>query len=462
MSPAAWRTPAAGLAWAAAAVVAVRGVSGSINTLSSLVWLRGTRTDHGVVGAQLFIVLILPLLREQRILAGTVEYFADLVKQHGHSLVVLVTTEREHHQPDRARVDDPSLPSTVEMAGVLAARAPGGVVRHLHYPATGGVMADQVNFAARVELARLTEDGVDPQWVWVAVYNADFRPDPATLDSVTRLADASPALGPRIVQQSALFTTNLHAFPPNARGAVLSGAALLQSRWTLAREIPRLRRQARQARSGGARWPRLAHCVGHGLFVRGDEFLAGGGLPTETMNEDLAFGYLACAGGIPIDPLPVLEHGESPPTWGGVVRQARQWFWSYAEYPRFARLATARGLGDQRARGWLVAQGLARGGWWLGQSPALAATLVLPVLARRRLPALGAAIGAWGAYYVLPVALLAWHERREGLDVRFGTREGVGGIAAALMSSVGPWWCLANALHRWCTGAAYSHDKTER
>jgi hypothetical protein len=323
-------------------------------------------------------------------------------------------------------------------------------------------MVDQVNFAARAQLTRLAEEGTDPQRVWVAVYNADSRPDPATLDSVARLAEALPASPPRIVQQSAVFTTNLHAFPPGIRGSVLGGAALLQSRWTLAREIPRLRRQARQTRKGRVRWPHLAHCVGHGLFVRGDEFLTRGGLPAETMNEDLAFGYLACARGMPIDPLPLLEHGESPATLAGLVRQARQWFWSYAEYPRFARLAAARGLGDRRTRGWLVAQGLARGGLWLGQSPALAATLVLPLLARRRLPALGVAIGAWGAYFVLPGALLAGHERRKGGEVPFGTRQVLGGIAAALMSSVGPWWCLANAVHRWCTAATYSHDKTER
>jgi len=460
VNPAAWRTRAAVVAWAAAAAVAVRGVSGSINTLSSLAWLRAARAHHPVLSAQSFIVLILPLLREQRILASAAEYFAELAKQHGHSVVVLVTTEREHSEPDQARADDPLLPSTVEMARALTAQAPGGLVRHLHYPCAEGVMVDQVNFAARAELARLTEDGVDPQLVWVAVYNADSRPGPATLDSVTRFADGSPP--PRIVQQSAVFTSNLHAFLPGVRGAVLSGVALLQSRWTLAREIPRLRRQACQARKGGVRWPRLAHCVGHGLFVRGDEFLAWDGLPVETMNEDLAFGYLACASGTPIDPLPVLEHGESPTTLGGVVRQARQWFWSYTEYPRFARLAAAHGLGDQRVRGWLVVQGLVRGGLWLGQSPALAATLALPVLARRRLFALGAVIGAWGAYYVLPAALLAWQERREGREVRFGTRELLGGIAAALMSSLGPWWCLANALHRWCTGATYSHDKTER
>ncbi|MGH3785604.1 MAG: hypothetical protein ACRDRG_03435 [Pseudonocardiaceae bacterium] len=81
------------------------------------------------------------------------------------------------------------------------------------------------------------------------------------------------------------------------------------------------------------------------------------------MNEDLAFGYFACASGTPIDPMPLLEHGDSPVTLAGVVRQARQWFWSYAEYPLFARLAAARNVGDRRTRAWLTAQGLARCGW---------------------------------------------------------------------------------------------------
>ncbi|MGH3835929.1 MAG: hypothetical protein ACRDSF_09525, partial [Pseudonocardiaceae bacterium] len=126
------------------------------------------------------------------------------------------------------------------------------------------------------------------------------------------------------------------------------------------------------------------------------------------------------------------------------------------------RLAAARSVGDRRTRAWLVAQGLARGALWLGQSPAVAATLALPVLACRRLPATAATICALSAYYVLPAALLAAHERDEGRDVRLGTRETLGGIAAALLSSAGPWWCLVNALHRWCTGTSYTHDKTER
>ncbi len=463
MNTAIWRTRTARLAWAAATAVAVRGVSGAVNTLSSLAWLRNAGTGQAVAdnSGQPFIVLILPLLREQRILAETVGYFTDLATQHGQASVVLVTTERERHASGPVQAADP-WPSTIDMARMLTAEASTGVMRHLHYADVAGVMVHQVNFAAHTELARLAEDGIDPQQVWVAVYNADSRPHPATLDAVAHLAGGGLEPGSRIVQQSALFTTNLRAFPSGVRGVVLAGAALLQSRWTLAREIPRLRRQARQARRDGVRWPRLAHCVGHGLFIRGDWFLDSAGLPTEPMNEDLAFGYLACASGSPIDPMPLLEHGDSPATLVGVVRQARQWFWSYAEYPLFARLAAARELGNRRTRAWLAGQGLARGALWLGQSPAVAATLVLPVLSHRLVPATVVTIGAIAAYYVLPTALLIAYERREGRDVRFGLQEAFGGIAAALLSSAGPWWCLTNAAHRRCTGKTYTHGKTER
>lgn len=465
MSTAVWRAVAGRLAGTAAVAVTVRGVTGTANTLSSLRWLRAAApVDRTVPDAAQHVVVIVPLLREQRVLADTVEVFTKLAKRHDRAVVVLVTTEREYHEPDPARLADPFAPTSIDLARTLTGEAPVGLVRHLHYPDPTGVMVDQVNYAARVELARLADEGLDPQRVWVGVYNADSRPNPTTLDLLGPAAGAGPALtqAPRIVQQSALFTTNLHTFPPGLRGAVLAGAALLQSRWTLAREIPRLRRQARQARAGGARWPRLAHCVGHGLFVRGDEFHRHGGLPVEPMNEDLAFGYLACASGTPIDPLPLLEHGDSPSTVRGLIRQARQWFWSYAEYPLFARVAAARAVGDRRTRTWLVAQGMARGGLWLGQSPAVAATLLLPLFARRRRPAVIAAVAAITIYAVLPSALLAAHERRNGNQVRFGVQEALGVIGAALLSSLGPWWCLANAVHRWCTGASYSHDKTER
>jgi len=317
-------------------------------------------------------------------------------------------------------------------------------------------MADQVNYAAHGELDRLSAAGIAPERVWLAVYNADSSPDLQTLAKVAGLLTARPDA--QIIQQSAMFTHSLGA------GIFADGAALLQSRWTLAREVPRLRRQSAQARAAGRMhwWPRLAHCVGHGLFVRGDVFTRLGGLPTATMNEDLAFGYLACAAGVPIDPLPTLESADSPRTAAGVIRQARQWFWSYPEYLRAGGLAAGAGLGSRWSRAALTAQGLARGALWLVQSPAVAATVALPFVSRRRGAATAAAAGALAAYYGVPFALIACHLRRGGHDTRCGPGELLGGLAACLASSLGPWWCLGQVARARHTGIRYTHRKTER
>jgi len=490
--------------WAGVSALALRGVSGSRHVFASLAWLTRSQPPPADGGGQ-HLVLIVPLLREQRLITSVTARMTRLAAWWGSASVVLVTTEREHADrqaawtrlPDLAaalscglpasgyvgvlpgdrldalaaharepaarcleavRGEFEALESTPVMAARLAARSDWPVpVRHYHFPDPRGTMADQVNHAAAGELGRLTRAGIDSARVWLAVYNADSEPSPATLPSLAGLLDADP--GTQIVQQPAVFTRGLGA------GPAADGLALLQSRWTLAREIPRLRHQAVHARAAsalGRLMPPLAHCVGHGLFVRADTFARLGGLPTATMNEDLAFGFLACAAGVPIDPLPVLELAGSPVTVTGVIRQARQWFWSYPQYPAAARLAADAGLGTRWVRMMLTARGLARGALWLGQSPAVALAMALPVTARRKKTAAAAAAGALAAYYGVPFAALARYLRRTGTCARCGPRELAGGFLACLTSSVGPWWCLGQVTRARITGARYTHGKTER
>jgi hypothetical protein len=308
--------------------------------------------------------------------------------------------------------------------------------------------------------------------VYLAQYTADSRPDPDTLTvAARRISDLHQAAGqpPRVLQQSALFLANLPTFPTGPAGWYLTGAALLQSRWSLAREIPTWRhhRHPPATRIGlPLRWPRYAHCTGHGLFLHAATFLGWGGLPTRTMNEDLALGFLASAAGVPIDPVPAVEWADSPTTPAEVIRQKRQWFWSYVDYPALLRLA-ADGLPGEPAAstttlGMLAAQGLGRGAIWLATSPALAATLALPLAARRPAAGLLAAAAATGIY-LAPAYLIVEELRRRGLRrYRLHTGEVAGLLAAYLTHSAGPWWCLANGLHRAATGHRYVHDKTER
>ncbi|ONH51350.1 hypothetical protein CcI49_35995 [Frankia sp. CcI49] len=512
--------------WAAAAATTVRGLRGTGNTISSLRWLRTAIPGHADPvpsgPARPFFVLVLPMLREQRLIADTVSLFSRMAAGYGPARVVVVTTAREEAERDRATARLPelaaalaagtpvdrlirnfrsvlpaaqlaglaetcrgsaaadcaatvravfeALPTTSQLAADLTRDRPS--VRHLHYPDPQGTMADQVNHAARVELDRLAADGVDTNWVYLAQYTADSRPDPATLNvAAHRIADLHQATGqpPRVLQQSALFLANLSTFPTGPAGRYLTGAALLQSRWSLAREIPTWRRHRRPAatRTGlRLRWPRYAHCTGHGLFLHAETFLRWGGLPTRTMNEDLALGFLVSAAGVPIDPIPAVEWADSPTSPAEVIRQKRQWFWSYVDYPTLLRLA-ATGLPGERTapggvRGLLAVQGLGRGAIWLATSPTLAVTLALPLVARR--PAAGgiAAAAAIGIYLV-PGYLIVEELRRRGLRPdRLHAGEVAGLLAAYLTHSAGPWWCLANGLHRAATGHRYVHDKTER
>jgi hypothetical protein len=496
-------------AWASATALALRGASGTVNAVSSLRWLRAA--EEGSPGGQeVRFVLVVPLLREQATIGDLAETLTGLAGTHPGTRTAIVTTEAEcaarerdaqragelasalaagarpgrivsrflgllpaadlralasaARGRDRARCGelvDAALAAcrpTPELAAELAASFEP--IAHYHYPGREGGMVQQLNYAIRAEIGRARAAGDSLERLFLAIYNADSRPHPGTLRAAAALVAEreSAAGGPvRLIQQSAVFTANIGSLGGSPQGTVLAGAGWLQSRWTLSREIPRLRRQAAAARAGRTLMP-LAHCVGHGLLIRADLFEELRGLPESTVNEDLAFGYLACAAGIPIDPLPLLEEADTPVTIGSWLGQARQWFASYPQYPRAAALAAAAGHGTPARRGWLTIQGLAGGGLWLGQSPVIALALALPVVARRRgLACLLTGAGLAG-YYGVP----SWLAARAAGRPLAPARALPGGLAAMLMSSAGPWRCLADIAVGAVTGTTPAKRKTER
>ncbi|MEH1129602.1 hypothetical protein [Micromonospora sp. CPCC 206061] len=286
------RRIAAAVGWAGAAAVAVRGAGGSYRLLQSLRWLSQARNGHAAGQTRRrHVLIVVPLLREQRLIQPTTAYLTAMAERWGPASVVLATTEREHVErevvaqrlpelaaalrrrrtgcwltarfggalpsdelirlagvsgdhatdyPTVVRAAFDATPSTPDLAAKLAATSDR--VFHHHATDPAATMVHQINGAVAAELERLGAQGVAPAEVWIAVYNADSRPHPHTLDALTAVpADA------RVIQQSALFTVETSR--SGLSGVLCDGAALLQSRWTLAREIPRLRAQARQARS---------------------------------------------------------------------------------------------------------------------------------------------------------------------------------------------------------------------
>ncbi|HZM74574.1 MAG TPA: glycosyltransferase family 2 protein [Candidatus Limnocylindrales bacterium] len=189
----------------------------------------------------------------------------------------------------------------------------------------------------------------------------------------------------------------------------------------------------------------LAQTVGHGLLVRLDTFQSVGGLPEDTLLDDLPFGYRLTAAGVPVDCVPALATAEAPHDLGDLITQGSRWFHSYLDYPKVAHAAALAGDGTSPEHAIGLGVAAYRGLCWLFASPVIAAATVALVAPRTR-PAvrLLAAAGLWTAT-VTPVRQLATANQRQ---------TGAPGIAAEtaslyaahLLNSVGPIACLATKL----------------
>lgn len=336
-------------------------------------------------------IICIPMLREQRVVSETLRYFSQLDYPKDMYQIIVVTTakeiaeksKREKYLAELARdislgrsfpviqkkylcllPDDQlkiiqkeyqlknykiilkelsdvykDLPTTFDLAtkeaNLINSQFKNKIVTVMNYPHRGGVMSHQINYVVRKILK--SKENINSIF---AVYNADSRPNKNTLKYVTyafKEFENETGVRPNIVQQSSLFTLNYNKFPSSLSGFALKAASLFQTKWTLVRELTRFRLQSNKVVKVNNNFifkifnTEISHCVGHGLFVR-FRLLANEYLPTETINEDLPFGYYQCCKGEPILPLPILENSESPETLNSLMNQKRFWFTPYLEY----------------------------------------------------------------------------------------------------------------------------------
>jgi len=325
----------------------------------ALIWLAVSkkRLYPKQTNKQKEFIVIIPVLREQKILRKTIDHFLSMNYDLNKMTVLLVSTEKEIKEATQNHlVEQTTIDLITELKKEINLRFNKEIIVHLHYPLADGKMAHQINYAFDYILCNLK---TDPRNLFVAIYNADSRPDINTLFFVSSLAENDKL---KVFQQSALYFDN---FLPirDSKGFLtrnyLIANATLHSRWTLAHEIPRLLRQSffiNHFKKGVF----LSHCVGHGLFLRGDLLQQIKTMPTTTVTEDLFFGYILSVLGISINPIPVLESAEAPATFLTALKQKYVWFFgpldhfSYEKYfknnfPSFTRFGVLK---------WFTLQGI--------------------------------------------------------------------------------------------------------
>lgn len=367
---------------------------------------RVSPADHETRASGGSLLVLIPCLREQDSVEGTVEFFQGLLKDVRHQ-ICLVTTAREQMEKNGtlSRVDDfrkqldsgasvdklmlsygklcsrrqmasivqrvkngetndgqslldalAALPMTKEVAESIASKNPGEVCV-IDYPSEKGIMVDQLNYAIGwYRRQKLIPDEFD----LVAFYNADSRPGIGSF-SPERLRVMCSA---SISQQYSTMLANIAKLNP-----IMKSFALYQTDYEVkSGYVPAL-----LGRLGA-----FPHVVGHGLILPSRSDLLKSGLPTEYWCEDIYLTLLLHNEGERVEAHPVLEESEAPLTLSRQIIQHATWFKT-----AFAPLQMAY---DLATRGKLTLRGsifaltrLARSLSWLLSPLFVICSIVLPI-----------------------------------------------------------------------------------
>lgn len=281
--------------------------------IPSWTWSR-KQQDDPVLPMKAFpeIILLLPVLREQRHLRRALRSLEDL-SYPGPKRIVVITTEREI-----AEKRGEAAGTTVEMVKSLLVTRQGSdpvVFEHMHFPHVVGNKASQLNYA----LQEIIKNQEMLATTYIGVYDADSRPGKNTLLCLLQLVTREERNGrswPIALQQPALFLGNFQRV-----SWYLQMEALFQTRWVFGHEIRTLRASTRFSSHLLAPY---AYCVGHGMFIRADFLQRTGGFPEPS--EDIPLGHRLAFLGIPIHPLPAYDVCEVAPRVSTLIRQSGFWF----------------------------------------------------------------------------------------------------------------------------------------
>lgn len=286
------------------------GVFWIVRMLRVMRWCGAHKKISQFDGSQNIIVLI-PVLDEAERIGHTAQYFLRHFAHFPNLRIAIITTEAEY------KLQAPSdCKTTIDMARDLCKLSPK--IMNIHYPRTDGKMAHQLNYAMQFFL--------DQPNCLFAVYNADSRPDPKTLDWIVSTKQQT---GYRVFQQYGNYLANSEEFRGSLAAEVLLAAACWQTRWSIGFELLHALQQPKR-RLGlsiydDVVYP-LNYCIGHGLFFTTEIYKEIGGFSETMHNEDAILGLELSYLGERIVPVPFFDVSETPRSIRSLIVQKATWF----------------------------------------------------------------------------------------------------------------------------------------
>jgi len=311
------------------ALIYVRSVRNLFHLIKNTSWITKMTSRFALKSSpKTSFIVCIPAYKEQATIIETMEYFLALDYPPEKLRFIIATTQKEADSKTSTRQIVEKYINSQKISSQKR-------LRIIHYPKTNGLMAHQINFAAKSIKKELTS-------AYFVVYNADSRPDKKTfryVDAAIENYKKQYTVYPTILQQSALFNSTRSQHQSTASYLLGMGTALHQSLWTLTQEITRFKNQSIHTPKLRKKnnifntllHARYAHSVGHGLFIKGSHYLSNM-LPENVLNEDMPYGLLQSSLRNAIYPIPLLEVASSPSRITNVYKQKSVWFNPFFEY----------------------------------------------------------------------------------------------------------------------------------
>ncbi|MFC9331435.1 glycosyltransferase [Kitasatospora sp. NPDC057015] len=434
-------------------------VTASMALSSRSMRAEAARAEHTPTGRAPALTVIVPALREQKVMPRSLAHFADLAADWPQLRIVVVTAAREAAEtPDGQQTTEELCRDLAKTHNDLLGREAFHVVS---YPGQGR-RASQLNHAVAA-----LDTLFPPSDDYIAVFDADAVPDARLRAHFAQAATERPAM----IQQPML-----PAFPAGSggrRSAVMSGQDLAAFRRTVGIEYRRIKvaRWCAPGRGGGllaALARPMVYGVGSGLIVRRDKIEDIGFF--QEPHDDLAVGHRLSMAGEPIAVLPSVNIVEPYQSVASMARAFSSVAFANAATRHDYRFAVARPTRLSRTgQRLLAARALADGAAWaLGPVVMTAAAAHLAVRREHRplaAAALLAGIVEPVVAYRLRGRLLADFRSPGKTDAAWQQPAPAPAVATSLLqpavSALGPWLLALRASAAQLTGRNLRFTKTE-
>ncbi|MDD4734108.1 MAG: hypothetical protein PHU05_04610, partial [Bacilli bacterium] len=123
------------------------------------------------------IYVLLPALREQKIVKSTIDWFSN-IQYRGKIKYIIVTTEKEEFENKTKEI------TTGQLVDKYIKDKKIKNVLHMHYPHTKGNKSSQLNYAVE----EILKEEKDLENTYISVFDFDSKPDKETFETLNKVA----------------------------------------------------------------------------------------------------------------------------------------------------------------------------------------------------------------------------------------------------------------------------------